>query len=106
MHPSSPRSVGMAVHQASIAVAYVDRCWQAPGRLGTRARPWRARGTHVPRVGVALARALRACLWAMAHPRAVTPSRPRRHGAGRRCPIVMTGPGKRRRPGVVYPAAA
>ena len=46
----------------------------APVRLGTRARPRRARGTKAPPVVVAIAREVRACMWAIAQERALTPS--------------------------------
>jgi len=43
-----------------------DRSWQAPVRLCTRYRPLMARGKHANQVGVAMARALVALMWAMA----------------------------------------
>jgi hypothetical protein len=50
-----------------------DTSWKAQVRLCTRYRPLLARGKHVNRVVVAIARELSACMWAIAHQIAVTP---------------------------------
>jgi transposase len=56
--------------------------WQAPGRLCPRARHLIARGTHATRGVVAIARDLRAFLWAMAPQVPVTPGHGRIDGLG------------------------
>ena len=48
--------------------------WQAPVRLCTRYRPLMATGKKAHQVVVALARALRACMWAIAKQVVVTPA--------------------------------
>jgi len=47
--------------------------WQAQGRLCKRYRHLMAKGKKAKQVVVAIARALRACMWAIAKPMAVTP---------------------------------
>ena len=49
--------------------------WKAQRRLGTRSRPLSARGNKAHQVVVAIARELRAGLWAMAQEGARTPER-------------------------------
>jgi hypothetical protein len=50
-----------------------DISWKAPVRLCQRYRPWLARGHQTNQVVGAMARALVACLWAMAKPVTVAP---------------------------------
>jgi transposase len=57
-----------------------DSSWQAPGRLGKRYRHLRARGTHGPQVGVAMARELVGCMGAIAQEVSGTPSVPKTPG--------------------------
>jgi transposase len=79
---------------------------KAQGRLGKRLRHLLARGNHVKRVVVAIARELRAFLWAIAQQIAVPPERPSLHWSGRGRTIVMPVHWKRRSPGVGSPSAA
>jgi transposase len=58
---------------AKLPAALQAISWQAQVRLGTRYRHLMATGTHATQVVVAIARALRALLWAMAKHIAVTP---------------------------------
>jgi transposase len=80
--------------------------WQAQVRLCTRYRQRMATGQHAPQVVVAMARALRAFLWAMAKHVARPPQ-------ASRCRLVQAKAlqgfhvyRQRRRPGVVEPSAA
>jgi hypothetical protein len=52
-----------------------ELCWKAQRRLGNRDRQLLARGKNAHQVVVAIARELRACLWAMAQEVSLTPSR-------------------------------
>ena len=71
----SPAPVRRPLHLRleQVATPLQDRRWQAQGRLGTRDRPVRARGKNATQGGVAIARELRACRWAMAQAGALTP---------------------------------
>ena len=51
---------------ATVPKTLQDISWQAQGRLWKRYRQLSARGKHAQQVGVAMARALIACMWAMA----------------------------------------
>jgi transposase len=59
---------------AKLPTAIQAISWQAPVRLCKRYRPLMATGKHAHQVVVAMARALRACLWAMAKQIPVTPN--------------------------------
>jgi len=58
---------------AKVPKAIQDIRWKAQVRLCKRDRPLSARGKHANRVVVAIARELRAFMWAMAHQVPVTP---------------------------------
>lgn len=83
-----------------------DSSGKAPGRLWKRDRPLRARGTHATQVVVARARAVIACLWAMAQPLPVPPENPLRLVASSRVQKGANVSRKRRRPGVVSASPA
>ena len=78
-----------------------DISWKAQVRLCKRYRQLLARGKHVNRVVVAIARELSAFLWAIAQQIAVPPSRPSNPRPGSTRKIVVTVHWKRRSPGVV-----
>jgi transposase len=80
--------------------------WQAQVRLCTRYRHLMAQGKHAHQVVVAMARELRAFLWAMAKQVAVPPQAERWRRVDAQGFEVSTLSRKRRSPGVVSPSAA
>ena len=80
--------------------------WKAQVRLCQRYRQRMATGKHATQVVVAMARALRACLGAMATPGAGAPPAERWRRVDAHAFQVATRYRQRRRPGVVQPAAA
>ena len=58
---------------AQVAKPIQESSWKAQIRLCKRYRPRSARGKHANQVVVAIARELRACMWAMAQEGALTP---------------------------------
>jgi hypothetical protein len=83
-----------------------DSSWQAHVRRCKRYRPLIARGKHAHRVVVAIARELRAFLWAIAHQVTVTPKLPRISQLDSERQTVLTLHWQRRSPGLVQPSAA
>jgi hypothetical protein len=80
--------------------------WQAHGRLCTRSRQLMANGHQAKQVVVAMARARRACMGAMATPVVVPPNAERSRRVDAPAGEVSTRSRQRRRPGVGSPSAA
>ena len=83
-----------------------DISGKAQGRLCTRYRQLRARGTQANIVTVAMARELAGFMWAMAREVPVTPEDEKIARLQPSTEKVPNGPRQRRRPGVVSPSAA
>jgi transposase len=71
---SAPGSRHLPLRLAKLPTALQAISWQAQVRLGTRDRQLMATGKNANPVVVAIARALRACMGAMAQHLAVTPN--------------------------------
>jgi transposase len=83
-----------------------DLRWKAQVRLCRRSRHLSARGKHPHQVVVAIARELRAFMWAIAQEVPITPERRRRSWPWRAPPQEWTVPRKRCSPGMVSSSGA
>ena len=91
---------------AKLPAALQAISWQAQVRRCTRYRHLRATGKHAKQVVVAMARELRAFLWAMAKHVAVRPQAERRLLVAAKALQSSSVSRQRRSPGVVEPSAA
>ena len=91
---------------AKLPTAIHALSWQAQVRLCTRSRQLMAQGKHAHQVVVAMARALRAFMWAMATQVAGSPKAYRWQQVAPQAFKVSHRYRQRRSPGVVSPSAA